>query len=674
LASVAIDTVYYERLSPNQELTHEGYLICRNVPLARTGTMIYGPHELRNEDGGFLDAGPDGFIYVDRPEDEIFNDYTMKSLEGKPVTIHHPAVIGNLANPDNWKDLSVGFVMNVRRSPDNPTLLIGDLVITDRSAIEHVRNKRLREVSMGYTAHYDQEDAGFAIQRNIQANHLALVQQGRCGPLCAIGDSMMEVEMTRKARLLKAFRTRDEAGFMRALEDDDKFDKEGKDKVPKKSSPDDNLPDRGESKSNNAEVHHHHVTVNVHGEHAHNNALPNGGEAESTGSPDEGGVTEEGVPPGGAAKGIEETGTGRHGGAENPLDLILALIRKIDARLTAVEKQLSGSQSVQGVRDWGGASNPAREKGIAVQHKDQAPRGETPPQSGAGASGPPDGDLLNRSAKAMAGAPVVGEKSADTEDSPDTEKTYATDDPLTPAKPDHPGHFVEPDTPQGAAGPELEKNMAVADGTIETPEGSEPPELSKNHDLKTTSPDTFETQPNNTNITRDPMLKGKITRDPAIQSPTRDSAIRNSRMPEAHDLSAIRLREEWSETISQAELLMPGIRLPTFDAQLDDTQTRRALCDFRRKVLNASWETDKGLQIIRNVVTTDAPDFKGMTCDAIDVVFANAARRMRETNNILSIDRGASGARQEQAKVPKTPAELNAFYRDYYENQAKRGY
>ena len=44
------------------------------------------------------------------------------------------------------------------------------------------------EVSLGYDADYEQTAPGVGRQTNIIGNHVALVERGRCGPRCAIGD------------------------------------------------------------------------------------------------------------------------------------------------------------------------------------------------------------------------------------------------------------------------------------------------------------------------------------------------------------------------------------------------------------------------------------------------------------------------------------------------------
>ncbi len=78
-------------------------------------------------------------------------------------------------------------------------ILLADLLITDKAAIESVR-AGLREVSCGYDADYEQIEPGRGRQRNIIGNHVALVEKGRCGSRCAIGDKDMPTQAKKKTR------------------------------------------------------------------------------------------------------------------------------------------------------------------------------------------------------------------------------------------------------------------------------------------------------------------------------------------------------------------------------------------------------------------------------------------------------------------------------------------
>lgn len=168
------------KLSENISETPEGFLLCVGVAIARTGEMLYGKGETP------LETDNNGRVVISRDEKEVFKPETIASFEGKPVTISHPE---EFVNPENWKELTVGIVQNVRRGEaDQKDDLIADLLITDAIAIGLVK-RGLREVSCGYEAEYSQTGEGTGIQSNIIGNHLALVEEGRAGSAYAINDN-----------------------------------------------------------------------------------------------------------------------------------------------------------------------------------------------------------------------------------------------------------------------------------------------------------------------------------------------------------------------------------------------------------------------------------------------------------------------------------------------------
>jgi hypothetical protein len=206
-----------EKLGPKQELTPEGFLLCRDVAIARTGTMLYAASEVP------VEGGPDGIVRIERSPEEVFRDATIASFLGKPVTLNHPT---EDVTPANWASLAKGTTYNVRRGVGlDDDFLIADLLITDGEAIQQVRDG-LREVSCGYDAGYEQTEPGRGVQREIIGNHVALVEKGRCGSRCAIGDQIMaekkktcDKKQTWKDRILAAFKARDEAELETALEE-----------------------------------------------------------------------------------------------------------------------------------------------------------------------------------------------------------------------------------------------------------------------------------------------------------------------------------------------------------------------------------------------------------------------------------------------------------------------
>src|SRR5215831_13403457 len=162
------------------ELTPEGFLLCRDVAIARCGTQLY-----RNSEIPHLEADDGGWISVDREPSEVFNPRSIASFIGKPIVNDHPM---DMVTPDNYEHLTIGQVYNVRRGTNHDhDLLIADLLFTTKRGINLVRSGK-RAVSVGYDAFYEQTGRGLGRQRNIVANHLALVDEGRCGSRCTILD------------------------------------------------------------------------------------------------------------------------------------------------------------------------------------------------------------------------------------------------------------------------------------------------------------------------------------------------------------------------------------------------------------------------------------------------------------------------------------------------------
>lgn len=173
-----------ERISANKYKTPEGYLVCVDSVLARTGKQTYRKNEI------FVDCNDETEIEVDRRPEEVFSEATLASFENKPITIEHP---DEDVNTGNFKNLAVGFVRDIHRGKDNgQDVMLGTLVITDEEAISAVESGELLDLSCGYDC--DIEDSANPQQRNIRGNHVALCENGRAG-IARIVDSVNDATM-----------------------------------------------------------------------------------------------------------------------------------------------------------------------------------------------------------------------------------------------------------------------------------------------------------------------------------------------------------------------------------------------------------------------------------------------------------------------------------------------
>lgn len=166
------------QLSKHRYKTPEGYLLCKDAIIARTGKQTY----LKSE----IIEGSDSneYIDVDRSEAEVFSPTTMASFENKPLTIEHPSVS---VNPENYKELSVGNVYNIHKGDfEGQPVMLADILVTDAEAISLIESGEMVELSCGYDC--DITDGPNPEQVNIRGNHIALCEQGRAG-IARIQDS-----------------------------------------------------------------------------------------------------------------------------------------------------------------------------------------------------------------------------------------------------------------------------------------------------------------------------------------------------------------------------------------------------------------------------------------------------------------------------------------------------
>lgn len=173
-----------EKLSQHRYKTPEGYLICVDSVLARTGKQTYRRNEI------FADSEDDRLIEVDRKAEEVFSPETMASFENKPICVEHPDVDVTV---DNISEFAVGFVRDIHKGEyEGEPVMLGTLVITDAKTIEEIENGEHTDLSCGYDC--DIEDCDSPEQKHIRGNHIALCEHGRAG-IARIVDSVKDEQL-----------------------------------------------------------------------------------------------------------------------------------------------------------------------------------------------------------------------------------------------------------------------------------------------------------------------------------------------------------------------------------------------------------------------------------------------------------------------------------------------
>ncbi len=167
------------RISDHMIRTPEGYLVCKDVPIARTGIQNYRGMEFGGTD-------PNKIYNVERPEAEVFSKAALASFEGKPVVDEHPQ---EDVKPGNVLRYLKGTCRNVHRGDGALSdCIVADLIIYDDELIRKIEEGK-RDVSCGYDCLWEPTDENTYVQREIRGNHVAVVEKGRAGHKVSIRDS-----------------------------------------------------------------------------------------------------------------------------------------------------------------------------------------------------------------------------------------------------------------------------------------------------------------------------------------------------------------------------------------------------------------------------------------------------------------------------------------------------
>lgn len=165
-------------LASSRTITSEGFLDAP-AKIARTGIQVYTARELG------LDGG-DKRVRLYRSPEEVSK--SVKSFESKTATNDHPA---DDVSSLTWKDVAVGDVRDVAFAGD---VVNARIIVRDEAAKQAVQDGKA-EISCGYSFALDmtpgttadgQEFDGW--QREIEGNHVAIVDAGRAGPAVRIAD------------------------------------------------------------------------------------------------------------------------------------------------------------------------------------------------------------------------------------------------------------------------------------------------------------------------------------------------------------------------------------------------------------------------------------------------------------------------------------------------------
>jgi hypothetical protein len=129
----------------------------------------------------------------------------------------------------------------------------------------------------------------------------------------------------------------------------------------------------------------------------------------------------------------------------------------------------------------------------------------------------------------------------------------------------------------------------------------------------------------------------------------------------AHD--SVYLEDSHREACSLAEIIRPGIRLPTFDRSAKPRATFDSICDLRRRTVEDAYR-DAEMKKIIDALSANRFEVGKMTCDAIRPIFVGLGMQRRAANN-----RGGSPSYVPATAIggrPVTNEDLNKMYAEHW--------
>lgn len=167
-----------------REIDGNGWMQVRGNPITKVGVFPYLGSEIKGA------KDPNKVYRVLRPAEELQKQETMDSFKLLPFIDDHTPIGPVYGIPAEQKGIQGMIGEQVYF---DPPYMRGNLKILSNAAMAQIGAGKI-ELSPGYDCDYDWTPGVFdgetydAIQRNIRANHLALVDEGRTGPDLAVQD------------------------------------------------------------------------------------------------------------------------------------------------------------------------------------------------------------------------------------------------------------------------------------------------------------------------------------------------------------------------------------------------------------------------------------------------------------------------------------------------------
>ncbi|MBZ9727533.1 DUF2213 domain-containing protein [Mesorhizobium sp. CO1-1-11] len=176
----------------------DGHLRVEMTPISKANVCPYCGREIPDFEALGLD--PERVYRLYRNAEELAK--AAPSFVGKPLLLKHIPVSAK----EHRREAVVGALGDAVEF--HAPYLMAPLSIWDGAAIALIESDRQKELSSSYRYRADMTPGTLAgesydgVMRDISANHVALVEEGRAGPDVLVGDSKQEINTMKKTALL----------------------------------------------------------------------------------------------------------------------------------------------------------------------------------------------------------------------------------------------------------------------------------------------------------------------------------------------------------------------------------------------------------------------------------------------------------------------------------------
>lgn len=171
--------------------------------------------------------------------------------------------------------------------------------------------------------------------------------------------------------------------------------------------------------------------------------------------------------------------------------------------------------------------------------------------------------------------------------------------------------------------------------------------------------------------------KEKKTDDEGNPFAKKDDEDKDDKKEKAKTGDSVALETGYAALVADAEILVPGFRVSTFDAKAQRSKTIDMMCNARRKALDTCYATADGKALLENVSGAKSLDLMSLDCGAVRTLFQAAAGAKKLLNNTRSTQDAqrmanpGNGQQQRTSTAPKSIAELNKQNREFYAAKQK---